>query len=157
MYSCQRAECTHIGFRSDKNADSFVCATCLSIYCSKECKESDKGHNCYKTSKGKFEETMIMLGYSNTDNLTLPVIRGTPMFGFPGPISGVIPKKMIPIREQPFSSMLTESEKTSMHKHTEYFYLVLPIHLYGVWSSELAREQKLEIKYMIEGSLNKKE
>lgn len=95
---------------------------------------------------------LFLLGYQKESKINLPIVAGEYVFPLPGPIKGVLPKRMIPIRESSFFRELTGNE-IQILSSTDYYYFVPWKELYKVWMHELSTEQKQEIKQKMESCL----
>lgn len=170
MYACQRAECDSVGYihpnnnnnvwllaikNKVSNSGPVKCEHCNSFYCSDQCKQLDKEthktrNQCIHYVQSDAKQVLSLLGYQSDnpeENYELFAIAGEHFFGFPGPITGHIPKKLIPIVELKFLHLLTTTERELLF-NTKYYYVVWSKHLPCVWK-ELTKEQKSQMESMI--------
>lgn len=170
MYTCQRVECEHVGYIHPNNNNSLLlrrnsisngpvrCEHCNSFYCSDQCKQLDKEthktmRQCIHYVQADAKQVLSLLGYQSDnpeESYELFVIAGEHFFGFPGPVTGPIPKKLIPIRESRYFTMLSMVERETL-LNTSYHYVVWSGHLPCVWK-ELSKEQKVQMEAMINQS-----
>lgn len=180
MYACQRGECDNVGYifsdinnnnsltqttvntkRKGSIAGPVKCEQCTSLYCSEQCKELDKeihknARQCTYCTQLEAKEALLYLGYQSDnpqENYELFRIAGGHFFGFPGPVTGPIPKKFIPIREFKFFNLLTQSEKDTLMS-MRYYYVVWSTHLPCVILKELTKEQKIQMRSVINQTKN---
>jgi hypothetical protein len=173
MYTCQRVECEQVGYIhpsniNNNNSQSLLrrnsvsgpvqCEHCNSFYCSEQCKQLDKDphrttRQCIHYVQADAKQVLSLLGYQSDnpeESYELFVIAGEHFFGFPGPVTGPIPKKLIPIRDAKYFNLLNTTEK-EMLLNTSYHYVVWSKHLPCVWK-ELTKEQKEQMEAMINQS-----
>jgi hypothetical protein len=115
----------------------------------------DQDHKCIKTTKEETQVALFLFGANRYDMMRLEKINGHPIFGYPGPISGHIPKYMIPVKEPKFLNSLPETEMTKMKKNW-FYYISLVTDLHRVWNHCLTVEQREEIRSMVDSSMNDK-
>jgi hypothetical protein len=134
------------------------CELCGDSFCSVACKQSSAVEHkkiCVIIDKATGAKTLADTGYPSTSAIVYQNIGGSDYMPLPGPIGGPIRAKMIPVREEPYVSMLTENERERIMEKDVY-YVVIPTDWIKLMHSELTQKQKADIGKLIHHRLDSK-
>lgn len=124
--------------------NSISCNQCATVYCSKECLEQENPNHCIVPGINLIRATRI---HFQLDNIKLPTYKGHPVFPFPGPIKGHVPKTLHPVDKEPGKTALKEA--FGVDKNPFVYYLVFVEELPKAFFVQLSNEQRSELTDLI--------